>query len=176
MPLSIKYIDQLREQNRSEIRDAAMHWNTMCNDRSSDIAKILFTSAAFIIPISFFPLSNFEITRALNYESKMLLTLSWVSLILSLPVGIKNMWDEVKHFENWAKANEDGLQIYTVSLMNERSVVDASLKLGSLHTEYENIVAGIQKKSNDHWIWYQIVFLSMGIIIMAVVAIKFLFR
>jgi hypothetical protein len=117
----IAFIESLRRDNESRFHSSAMRWNELANNRSSQLSAQLFTCASLVIPLSFLPLGNNNLTGYMTWFDKKLLILAWSILVASLIIGLFHLRKEVRFFNDWSEQESKRSLEYSVGIFSSRA-------------------------------------------------------
>lgn len=155
------FIEALRKESAERLHSSAMRWNELANNRSSQISSQLFTIAALIIPLSFFPISNDELLKQMNLYGKISLAGAWAVFILSLIAGLLHLRRESKFFNDWAEQENKRSKIYSEGIF-ATSAVRAFKRLEEMNKTSIKLM-GMPSKPSAFFLYTQQILLIIGI-------------
>lgn len=167
-----QFFEELRQKNKARFEQAAIHWNTLANERQSELSKSILTVSTVILPLTFFIFNSSEI-GVLSVLEKILILAMWLCLIVSIYFGIEYTEVETKHFNSWTKfANQKVKEYSTIILSTSK---DPEKKYATMSSAADAVnIPPIQ--SDQQSFNYQKKALIIGIAILFLIITSILFR
>lgn len=169
----VSFIESTRKENKDLLHDAAVRWNELANNRTDQLSKQLFTIASFVLPLSFFPLSNTNILSSINNYGKIALVLAWITFIFSLILGLLHIAKEANFFNDWAEQENKRGKVYSEGIFT-LNPENAYLRLQEMNKKANKLT----KMSSRQSLWrlyLQEIFLILGVCFIGITLINLLF-
>jgi hypothetical protein len=144
-------------------RDAALHWNSLANERQFELIKQLLTIGALILTISATIIGFFRGNINFQFQpiSSTFIVLSWISIVSSIIFGLKQLSVDSSYF-NYLSNDESERQ----SKFERLPLVEAKDQVKKMKTTIS--------KSDGTWLLLQQTFFLIGVVFISISAILIL--
>lgn len=171
-------LEELRKNNKADIRESQIYVLTSLNNSLSAINKYFFSLATVLIPIVA-GLAGFKEVR-INLEDveRVALAESIILILLSISCGFLHMLYDIEFFRFWLKNADERLKLWSSSSFYPGN----PLKAKDYVEEYENIKNRTdqlqdlrEKESTTFPLFLQGLFLSLAILLIAFAGFRLIF-